>query len=647
MKKTTFLIFAVCAGLLFCAATALHAEDMLLASYEFTTGPDQLKSSDVTPGMIFDDIIVGTGSNPITATFADDALETTNWGTGMNISTGKCINIPLGKLASADEFQINAVKVTLKRDEAKKMQINWGDEANTFDHVVYNKPANLGTDEYTAFTLTTTEGPYAITPISDNGTRYLSIGTLASSTAKVVYIDKIEVWGTVSLITEPSIVSDQNSIAVRASQGSSYDFPVNLSGANLTASTQLSMVGTDAASFSVDVATVSAVDLNDGITTVTVSYVADEPTYDPATKTQHPLNAVLRIENEDITTIDIPVTATCDVLYEDFSNYDNTATSANALAKLVSMPDNVSLSLVSGWSGEHLYQYKAGSPNLGSVCLGSTSSDSAYLTTPELDLSRPFTVFAKVRSLVKNTDGRFQFFLDGKELIFEDTNTSDALQRKTSQAFVGTAASKLTFTGRMLDENQIVFDSIVVNYSSDPAVNIALNKTVDAGAVKQGHEKSINIPLQAYNLTDDVSLSLQNGTDFSIISGTTLTKTTAESGVNIGVQFTAPSTPGTYSDVLTVSTPGMNDRTILLTGTSDLGTGIRNSPSRFIRTDNRTVSLYGYAGRQLIVYSVTGVKLLVLPSVGDTETVLLPESGCYIVVTDDGLSRTSEKVIIK
>jgi predicted RNA-binding protein with TRAM domain len=162
--------------------------------------------------------------------------------------------------------------------------------------------------------------------------------------------------------------------------------------------------------------------------------------------------------------------------YEDFANYDATALTNITLITLPTISNDVSLSRVAGWTGNFLYQYKAGSPNLGSVCLGSTATDSAYITTPAMDLSQPFTLTFKARSLNNATDGKFYVYLDGTQLIYSGIDNDIALTQYTTPAFVGTASSKLTFTGRKIVGNEIIIDGIGVSRTTCSSCDLTVAK---------------------------------------------------------------------------------------------------------------------------------------------------------------------------
>jgi hypothetical protein len=650
MKKTTFLSFALMA-IFFCTSLLVNGQNVLLGQYEFTTGANQLKASNVADGITMGDLVIDP--TKLTLNYSSDAIEISNWTKYMNIGDGRCINVPVTKSGNASEFNISRIDIVLKRTTANKLQINFGPTVNTYASRTYASSSLQGTPTYATYTLnenTPGTSPVVTTDLipakTDANTLYLSIGTQSASPTEVVYIDKIEVWGTVSVISAPTVSSNITQKKVTASKGHTFTFPVVLSGANLTQATSVSLIGADAANFSKDVSSISAVDLNASSQTVNITYAASALTYNSSTRLHTPHTATLRIENPDATTVDVALTATCDVLFEGFSNYDATANSSLTLAALRTIPDNLPLSIVSGWAGDQLYEYKAASPNLGAVCLGSTNTDSAYLTTPELDLSQPFDLFFKARSLNTATDGVFKVFMDGNQLMYDSINSTYALRRYESAAFVGTSASKLTFTGRRVDFNEIIIDSIVVNYSSKPALNIPLNKTENFGTTVPGGQKSVDIAIKGYNLTGDLNVSLLSGANFSLLSGSTVAQATAIAGTNMSVRFNAPVSTGTYTDKLIVGTSDFRSREITLTATSDNATGIQDIETGKVLVKASEIVLSGYKGGNVTVYNIAGVKIAERKNMADEETISMVHQGCFLLKIENNGTTLSKKVMI-
>lgn len=638
-----FFFFAM-----FFCSSFLFAEEVLLGQYEFTTGADQTKPTSVVSGLTFSEIIINSAK--VTSSYVGDAVETSNWGTTYNVNTGRCVQFSIVKAATLSEFNVSRVVITYKRvagDAKRSVQLNAGNFLNPNTVKPYSNTAAPYTGPGFE-TLSMTEDPLqAIPAITDATVQYIAVAMQTTAVTNVVTFDKIEIYGTVTENLSPSIVTDLSSKRLDASLGSPRSFPVQVYGANLTAQTSLSIVGTDASLFQIDQSSIAAATLNAGPQTVNVTYAANALTYNTSGKVHVPHVASLRIENAGVTTLDIPISATTSLLMEDFSGYNDIAVASSVLTDLPAVDDNVTHSLAPGWTGNKLYAFRASSPNFGAICLGSSVTDSAYLISPELDLSQPFNVTFKMRSLVGSTDGRFRLYVNEDQLINSGGQTNQSLNTKTSQAFVGTASSKIKLTGMQVETNQIIIDTIVVNYSSDPTLNVALNREEDFGQVVPGSGKTIDIPLKGYNLTGDVTLSLLSGTDFSIVSDATIAQATAAAGTTASVRFTAPATTGIYTETLTLATNGMTNRTILLKASSDYGTGTEALNNKKIIVKNSEIQLSGYAGAKVAVYNLAGINLSDYKNINDSHTIVIHEKGCYILKIDDGKASISEKVIIR
>ena len=144
MKKLTFFLNvsgfrsfpeAVIFALFLLLSPTLFAQDVLLGQYEFTTGANQSKPTNVATGITMSDIIIGVGNipaNAISATFSNDELATSNWSTSANTGAAKkAVQFCITKDAATSGFKVNRVDVTFKRSVATtgtsgKIQLNYG-----------------------------------------------------------------------------------------------------------------------------------------------------------------------------------------------------------------------------------------------------------------------------------------------------------------------------------------------------------------------------------------------------------------------------------------------------------------------------------------------------------------------------------------
>ena len=631
---------------LFSSFTVLNAQDVLLGQYEFTTGANQDKATNVVSGLTFSGALEYTNTAYITAVYQNDAVVTTGWiNNSQNLNRGQSIQFTINKDVTLEQFKVSNIKIYYKRggaDANQKNTLSVSSAVNDGTYKIWSAVVvpYVGPD----FEILTIESATNLYPtVTDNNPRYFAFAPQASNPFT---IDKIEVWGTYVVATNPSITPDIISKTITASHFNPLTFPVKLSGLYLDQTTTLSLTGTDNAYFEVDKSSLSAEELNGQDVTVNVTYDASVLTYDPATTTNTPHQAVLQIENPGLTTIEIPITATCYVLFEDFSNYNNTTAAGTDLSLLPVIPGNNILTLAPDWLGAYLYESKGSNADiLGCICLGSTATDSAYLISPELDLSQPFELQFHMRSLVNPSDGRVRVYVDDK-LFQTAVQTNTSMTIKTSGASIGTANSKLKFTGIKLENNQILIDNIKVNYTTAPAINVYLNQQSDFGVVTPLAQKSINIPIKGYNLTGDVTLSLQNGTNFSVISGATVSQASALAGTSVDVQFTAPASTGDYNDVLTLTTSDIT-RTIKLVASSDAGTGVNNVGDGIIKVYADAIKVSGYEGYHVEIYTLTGVKLIERSQISANEILPMTKKGCYILNVSNENYQFAKKIVIR
>lgn len=642
------VLSSLCLTLIFLltSVSLLNAQDVLLGQYEFTSGTNQDEATNVVTGLTFSGALDYTNATYITAVYANDAVVTSGWiSNSQNIGRGQCVQFTINKDVTLEQFKVSNIKIYYKRGGTDANQkntlsvspaLNDGSTLKIWSAVVV---PYVGPD----FEILTVQSATNLYPtVTDNNPRYFAFAPQASNPFT---IDKIEVWGTYVEATNPAITSDITSKTLTASHLNPYTFPVKLSGLYLDQTTTLSLTGADNAYFEVDKTSLTAGELNGQEVTVNVTYDASLLTYDPVTKINTPHQAVLQIANPGLTTIEIPISANCYVLFEDFSLYNNTTAAGYDLSLLPVIPDNNILTLTPNWVGANMYEYR-GSSALGCICLGSTDTDSAFLITPELDLSQPFELQFKIRSLVNPSDGRIWVYANNDSLIQTAVQTNSSMNLKTSNASIGTANSKLKFTGIQLANNQIIIDDITVNYTSSPALNVYLNQQSDFGNVSPMGNKTVNIPLKGYNLTGDVILSLQNGTSFSVTSGTTIAQATATSGTSIDVQFTAPASSGEYNDVLTVTTSGIS-RTINLVASTDIGTGINAANEGKVSIHHNTIELSGFGGKQVEVFTVSGLKMIDNKQIRNNEFIELSQKGCYILRISDVKEQFTKKVVIQ
>lgn len=354
----------------------------------------------------------------------------------------------------------------------------------------------------------------------------------------------------------------------------------------------------------------------------------------------------------DIVSIDhIKVYGTVTNLAEDFSGYDAVAVTGD-LTQMPRIANDVPQSKQAGWSAQNTYAFKAGTGYIATLLLGPTATDSAYITTPSLDLSQAFMVNFGYRSRMGsdiNHDGRLNVYLNDSLLIWEGKTTLTTMESISSIAYVGTPDSKVTFTVPTVAGNEMMFDNVSVVRSSQPAVNLALHQTISLGKVPLHSSKTIQIPLKAANLSRELTLGLSDGINYQITSPTEIDKATAEAGTQITVNFTPPASPGLYTDTIMVSSANMTARTIILKTIYDQYNEVQQVFDGKIDIQGRNIFVEGNAVQQLKLFSLTGMLISEVTAHGSNASITAPEAGCYLLlmIGKNSNDLITKKVILK
>jgi len=351
----------------------------------------------------------------------------------------------------------------------------------------------------------------------------------------------------------------------------------------------------------------------------------------------------------DVVTLDkITVYGKPYFMYENFSNYSTIALTQEPVESM-RITDDVALSLSPGWTASNLYAFKGG-PNPPSTGLfGITATDSAYLTTPAMNLTQPFHLNFKFRSRMGkdiNPEGRLNIYMDDNQLLWTDSTTATSLQERASEAFVGTAASKVTFTSPKIEGNQMIVDEIYFQPTTKPALNFLLLSAQDLGKVALNTAKKLDLPLKAFNLTGDVTLVLKSGTKFSL-AGNTIAKASAEAGATIQVTFPATNAAGQYVDTLVISTNESANRMVALKAIVGDENAVPAILEGKLKINGNVVMLTDCADKHLQVYTIAGMKVTEIFRTGNQETITLPENGCYLLRLLDNQGTVTSKLLIQ
>jgi len=353
----------------------------------------------------------------------------------------------------------------------------------------------------------------------------------------------------------------------------------------------------------------------------------------------------------DIVTIDhIKVYGTVTSLAEDFSGYDAVAVTGD-LTQAPRIPNDVPLSKQTGWSAQNVYAFKAGTGFIATLLLGPTATDSAYITTPSLDLSQAFMVNFGYRSRMGsdiNPDGRLNIYLNDSLLIWEGKTTQTTIENTSSIAFVGTPYSKISFTVPTIAGNEMMIDNVSVVRSSQPALNLPLYHTINLGTVPLNTSKTIQIPVKAANLSRDLTVGISSGINFQITSPTEIDKATAEAGTHITVNFMPPAAPGLYTDTIMVGTTNMTARTIILKTIYDQYNDVQQVFDCKIAIQGRNIIVEGNTVHQLQLFSLTGLLIGEAVAQGSNTIITAPQAGCYLLrIIGNNNQQYTRKILVQ
>ncbi len=336
-------------------------------------------------------------------------------------------------------------------------------------------------------------------------------------------------------------------------------------------------------------------------------------------------------------------------LYEDFGN---TAIVNIAKTTGTTIADFNPLALtdfrVPGWTGSSNNQlvFAVANERAAGMLFGGTASDTAYIKSPAIDLSEAYEVTYENRARVSGNNGKTLIY-DNNGLLKEETRTEYSYATVSTDGFIGSASENITFAVPKQDGSEQVIDNIVIIPTTKPALNYALQSAKALGTAAKSSSKVFTIPLKAANLTGDVTLALQSGTNFTL-SGGTVAQATAEAGTDVEITFNAPETAGTYTDVLTISAAGTTDRVVTLSAISDLGTSTINLTDGSVIVTGNQLTINGHAGNKASIYNLSGATLFVQANISDNAVFTLPAKGVYLLKIEGNNSfPATTKVVIR
>ena len=299
-----------------------------------------------------------------------------------------------------------------------------------------------------------------------------------------------------------------------------------------------------------------------------------------------------------------------------------------------------------GWEGNNILIQIAGDNKRLSI--GSASADTAFVKLPPLDLSEPFHMTFGFRNRWgDNPVDIMHMYVDDTELIWQGKSEAYTFSGYETGAFVGTANSRITMAVPRIANSAMMVDDIVIYRSLKPAVNLPLVHHLDFGQVARTTTKSLDIPLKGYNLQNELSLSLQNGQDFQITTGQTISHANALTGTTVSVQFTAPESFGLLTDTLLIKSINLPVRKVFLRAVDEEYNALPGIKTGNISIRGRSITLSDSPDQHLQVYNISGVKVAEVMRTSETESITLTDRGVFILRLSDGNVSQAKKVIIR
>lgn len=601
-----------------------------IARYTFNTGANQIQPIDVAKGITVSDFTIGS---PITSKFIGDALETSGWGS-LNISANKYIGFEI-KSNPTCSFTVNQIDLKIKKTTSSIAATGIFNYGPTFPPITTRgiQKTGIATTTYGVGSLL----PNATTAAQSSGSLCFGIGlSTGTSTTEVLSIDEVTVYGQVvkPSITVPTLLPDASSKSVLANKGNSIVIPISVWGEMIENTVQVSIEGDKDGYFSVDrdYATVSELSIGKKLN---ISFTAEKVGM---------YSATLKLQSDEVSLL-IPVSVNCNILFEDFSEV--VGNSATTIAGLKSIPANLPQAKTVGWEGFRMYEYKAGAPNLGSVCLGSTIAEQAFLKTPLIDLREPYVLKLKARSLTSGAkNGNFSVVSDKDGLVFKDSNTTGSFKSFTSEPMVGSINNRLIFKGEKDSTNNIIIDSVYIGNTSLPTIGLGLERVIDFDSIPTVQNNTLEIPLIGFNLAHTISLTLKSDSPFSLISPNSISSTSAQAGTSISLQFNEPIASGVYIDTLTVSSSDFVSRKLILKGLSKGTTLILEKFQPRILVQHDVISIFGVNGAKVTLINIVGEIIYQANNIENC-TISQLNKGIYFIRLANGNKTLVKKLIIK
>jgi len=644
MKKTTFifLIVFILASLSFESISA----ETLLVKYDFNGGSQ-------TPSYIADGIVSsglgrkGTDTGYTYTMAMKESRECLVLTTSLtSISSSNYVYIPIvaapGKMVKVTKTVITHRKATgnTTTGNARSYLFTSLDTGTSTQNLIWygsTTPGGYPLGSNTTWMVDenfVTRSSNLVAPFYINtNIQYASFGFAKSGTGGSAewWIDEIAFYGTV--VTEGAVniestvdFGDNNAVV-----GNPVVKNFSLNGYNVANDVTVTIEGNDAAMFTLNDDSFTAKEVNAG-TTFNITYA-------PTTIDAHTANMKFTYGAEEA---NVSLKGSVGILYETFDTGDMTG-----LVDKSPLNDLAGFTVLPGWSMENVVKWQKSGLYSFAPALESSLGNVAQYSTPGLDLSKPYkiTVFGK-------NNGKYgqSYILAGQDTIcYYSFPINYTFAPYTVDGFVATDNTKIAFTAVGIDDNYVVYDNILISNTSSPTVSLPLMGKKEFGSIFPNATTTIKIPLKAYNLSSDLTVSVPSTSGFELLSSTIISKENAQAGTEISVKF-KPTALLDYTDMIQVSGGGLPSssyvRTIYLVGHGSLTTQVNNSKlkCKLVVEDNNLHATVDGASR-LEVYSFNGVLLKQMNFTNTTQTIL--SQGVYLVRINSEKGVFVQKVFVR
>lgn len=601
----TFALFVI----LFPALSVLEAQDMLV-KYTFNGGS-------LAPDYVANGVVAGSlGQHGTTVTYSTATKESREClivnNTQTSIGAANCLYLPLGP-ESGKKLRIVRTVITHRKATANTTTNNIRSylysvlgTGNT-NNLIYSGTGGFSILNNVNWLIDqifeASTGGGIVAPIDIDATHYASLSvnkTTTGTSPAEWWIDEIAFYGYVFMegdVISPDKVDFGDTNTMHVASNSNFD----LQGFNIADDMTLTLEGADAGLFSLSHYAFTASEVNAGVT-VTVNYT---PISNNAPDARIRISYGSTVKN-------IPLLGTVPLIFETFDTKDMTG-----LVNTSPLTNLSDYTVLPGWTSENVTEWhKSSSYNFAPALLSKVDTVASY-TTPEIDLSKPFKV-SMLGKRIQNDNNGESYVMVNQDTIYYVDNPNNSLRLNTIDGYIATANSRVTFSGKGVENNRIAFDNINISYTTSPTVSLPLSATKSFGVVAPGSHTTIDIPVKGYYLTSDLTVSTPSNGVFELLSGTTITKAAVEDedGAIIQLKFSPP-TNQVYSAYIQLTGGGLLQngipatRTIYLTGEGGISTnvdvqrlqpqmGVNNQTLWVVTSGKATVEVYGITGSLLM-----------------------------------------------